>query len=65
MKADILFCGMEQVRHHLLGQPDRLVLQPDFQFNSAILGLVEEKLTLCRQVIILCCLRIDQIMDLS
>ena len=50
--TDILLRRSEQVGHHLLGQPDRLVLQAHIEFHFTIIGSIDQKLTLGRQVIV-------------
>ncbi len=48
--ADVLFGGLEQVGHVLLGEPDGLALQPDINLHLAVFGLIDEELALGREI---------------
>lgn len=43
MQTDVLFCGLKELGHLRLRQPNRFFLHPNFQTYAAV-GLVEDDL---------------------
>jgi hypothetical protein len=43
MKRDILGCGLEEVGHVGLSQPDRFILQPYLDARPAVFCLIKKK----------------------
>ena len=44
MLSDILFGGLKQFSHKLLGQPDRLIRQAHIDLDLTVLGFIYEEL---------------------
>lgn len=45
MQAYVLLCRLKQLRHMVLRQPDSLALKADIEFKPAILGAIDEELS--------------------
>ena len=50
MVAYILFRSLEQIRHHLLSEPNGFILKADINFYSAVFGLINQELALLGEV---------------
>ncbi len=51
MVAYVLFRCLEQIRHHLLSEPDGFILKTDINFYSAVFGLINQKLALLWKIL--------------
>ena len=51
MHRYILCCGIKKLRHHFLGQPNRLILQKDLKLHMPLRGRVENEVLFWNQSI--------------